>query len=271
MSDVPDDYEVHVWQIACDVGDAAIHVLVKAFDDPDDEDAEEVYEIQSAVLIDGGKDWDVGAKAIEDVINRINEDEDYSFADGRLFNDPYSQKKSLRFDSIVITHWDSDHYEGVLQLLDNGFIKTLNAVGPDPDRKRIYPSNLEDTAIFESNYAAHIPNWYCKYSDPNLAIAATTPEAMAPLHTYVNLAAAEAGAAGGSSELKAFGEDHCATTIYVPYSVHKGMAVKKRKRGKNAPLVLAPLKGADGHSGPFPGKSEVSPSSSPPGCWARRC
>jgi aromatic ring-opening dioxygenase LigB subunit len=51
-------------------------------------------------------------------------------ADNENLEGPYGRRdKSLRFDAIVITHWDSDHYEGVFGILQKGFEESLSLFG----------------------------------------------------------------------------------------------------------------------------------------------
>jgi hypothetical protein len=102
------EYAVHVYHINVDVGDCAIYLLLesghkKSFFDPPNKD----YLIVSAVFLDGGEDRLYGRQNIKDVIKRIEQAYTISpAADGRL-----------KFDSVIVSHWDSDHYKGVARLL----------------------------------------------------------------------------------------------------------------------------------------------------------
>ena len=99
-------WKVHTYHINIDVGDSAIHLLV---------DETPPATVHRAVLIDGGEDTDTVIQ-IEKVIKLI--EDSYRFdSNGQL----PSTTACLRFDSIVITHWDGDHYGGVLALLLRGY------------------------------------------------------------------------------------------------------------------------------------------------------
>ena len=207
---------IHTFQIAVPLGDSAIHLLVKGESAP--------YEIQSAVLIDGGRRGRKVVKKIKDVIQWIETGKQYTFASNAFFENPIENAAAnppitnLRFDSIVITHWDLDHYDGVLGLLTDGFDRTwtrLAELGTDA-RFQKAPS---------SYYAVQIPNWYCKYDRQNLTMNAWEQSTL-PTETALNTAA--------KSTHK--------TTIYVPYSISN---VKPGKEVKNKTTVYT------GRSGPF--------------------
>ncbi|KAG8533528.1 uncharacterized protein KY384_001268 [Bacidia gigantensis] len=92
-------WEVHSFQLNIDEGDCAVHLLVDEKQSPKN--------IDKAVLIDGGKAY--GAACILDfrtIMSRI--DSDYSQGTNDYFR---------TFDAIVISHWDSDHREGIVQVL----------------------------------------------------------------------------------------------------------------------------------------------------------
>jgi hypothetical protein len=166
-------WRVHTFQITVKVGDSSIHLLVDTAVNPP--------MIYSAVLIDGGRTTK-SLLSIVEIIGVINEPSRYQFADNRFFENPGLTTKSLRFDSIVITHWDVDHYEGVIKLLEEGF----KSMPTNPAR-----------------------NFFCKYDNSavvNVASgwtinqAVTTPAVVEALLTpAVN--------------------SICRTTIYAPYSV----------------------------------------------------
>jgi beta-lactamase superfamily II metal-dependent hydrolase len=102
MSDHEDNYGVDVHQINVGQGDSAIYILFKkGFPN---------RQIISTVLVDGGERQSEKRDVLDDgnirrTINHINK--------------VYNLKKNnlLRFDSIVVTHWDSDHICGVAWLI----------------------------------------------------------------------------------------------------------------------------------------------------------
>jgi hypothetical protein len=94
---MPVTLRVHVWHITVNTGDAAIHLLV-------DESATPQAEVKRAVLIDGGKT--TKAEELLAAIAKINAS--YQFDENANFDGVDKDGdvvRSLRFDSIVITHW----------------------------------------------------------------------------------------------------------------------------------------------------------------------
>jgi hypothetical protein len=91
------------------VGDSAIHLLV------DDATPPVVY---NAVLIDGGIDSPTVLEKIKDCIKWIERPSprNYTIRAGV----PGENPALLRFDSVVVTHWDEDHWGGVRQLIKDG-------------------------------------------------------------------------------------------------------------------------------------------------------
>ncbi|KAK0713177.1 hypothetical protein B0T26DRAFT_753316 [Lasiosphaeria miniovina] len=84
-----EDYEVESYFINVGVGDGAVHLLRKGGD------------TVGSVLMDGGRPTARG---------------DLKLAVGKLMKDDASLRRK-RFTSIVVTHWDGDHYGGLLALL----------------------------------------------------------------------------------------------------------------------------------------------------------
>ena len=98
------------------VGDSAIHLLVddSAAKDKSTNIAEWPI-IYKAILIDGGKT--TGKEAIKACIERIQSS--YTFA-------PTKAVGKLQFDSVIITHWDNDHWAGIKDLLQEDISNVLN-------------------------------------------------------------------------------------------------------------------------------------------------
>ncbi|KAM7183885.1 hypothetical protein V8F20_012446 [Naviculisporaceae sp. PSN 640] len=99
------EYWVQSYHFNVQAGDSAIHLLCT--NDSDDD-----MQILSAVLIDGGK----GKGSNKGLLKE--------FLELKEFED-------LKFDAVVVTHWDSDHYLGIYQLLEDDYI----ASGYDDDWK----------------------------------------------------------------------------------------------------------------------------------------
>ncbi|THC90018.1 hypothetical protein EYZ11_010520 [Aspergillus tanneri] len=99
-------YAVDSLHINVGAGDSAIHLLVE---NPDADKPK----VMRACLIDGGKPNKDPPQKIRDTIERIENEYD-------LFNHK-SDKGYMRFDSVVITHWDDDHFGGIDQLIQGDF------------------------------------------------------------------------------------------------------------------------------------------------------
>ncbi|KAF3098998.1 hypothetical protein TWF706_006583 [Orbilia oligospora] len=96
-------YRVHSFHLNINEGDSAIHVLAQHIVS-DSDSSEKISAIKSAVLVDGGRES--YADNIPQCWRMINSSLGYESAGA----DPY-------FDAIVITHWDGDHYRGVIQAI----------------------------------------------------------------------------------------------------------------------------------------------------------
>jgi hypothetical protein len=104
---------VHSYHINVDHGDSAIHLLVTNATP---------HQILSAVLIDGARP---GHEAdICRVIRHIRQSRQYDCSLQRNDDD----LQTMRFDSIVVTHWDIDHWGGIKALLENDLRAQLQAL-----------------------------------------------------------------------------------------------------------------------------------------------
>jgi hypothetical protein len=201
------NWRIHVWQITVPVGDCAIHLLVEEQNIQKDI-------VHRAVLIDGGKYEDSAVSTIIKIIYIINFT--YQFALDKNFEDPDNAKKrNLRFDSIVITHWDWDHYDGVLGILKKGFDISRSKFKAQLDSK--FSSTWDKTAL-----TIIIPNWFCKYKTVNIdstfGIWNDPPD-----KAFVTAQGAALTKLGGDNNL---------TTIYVPYSITKAKRTKSMRQRK---------------------------------------
>jgi hypothetical protein len=103
---MPPTYEVHVFHINVPLGDSAIYLLVDVGSKP--------FFVDAAVLLDGGQ-----VSAVDSIvrtINTINTNGVYIFDRAKP-----PVVKHLCFDSLVITHWDRDHCNGLVMLLEKDF------------------------------------------------------------------------------------------------------------------------------------------------------
>ena len=92
-------YRVDSYHIALQVvGDSAIHLLVQE-NQPSDT-------VAWAMLVDGGSG--AGHLQIQSTIQWIQNSGKYSIN---------NTTTPLRFDAVIISHWDSDHYDGVINLI----------------------------------------------------------------------------------------------------------------------------------------------------------
>ncbi|KAK6338566.1 hypothetical protein TWF730_002629 [Orbilia blumenaviensis] len=94
------DYRVHTFHLNINEGDSAIHILSEA----QESSSTTTHIIRSTVLMDGGRE--AYCDAIPKCVQMINESSYYRGGHGIKY-----------FDSIVITHWDGDHYQGVIRAL----------------------------------------------------------------------------------------------------------------------------------------------------------
>lgn len=101
------NWHVESFHINVGVGDCAIHLLIS------DKDT-----VRAAVLVDGGtahNNRQLNTLKLDDdsafrrMVTRINRD--YEFE--QIGGDP----EQLTFDSIVVSHWDEDHYGGLVKTL----------------------------------------------------------------------------------------------------------------------------------------------------------
>lgn len=95
------EWEVHSYQLNIDEGDSAVHLLVDGKTRP------EPKNIEKAVLVDGGKTY--GGECIMN-FRKILSRKGSGYQ--QLETKPFTN-----FDAIVITHWDSDHREGIVAAL----------------------------------------------------------------------------------------------------------------------------------------------------------
>jgi len=236
-------WEVHSWHISVPIGESAIHLLAERKVDRPSTVKPTPPTIHRAILIDGGKPHGAAASSIRDVIAVIQER--YQFADGVGFEDDAhyvkpttTPSKSLRFDAVVISHWDTDHYEGVFGLLEQGFEmcfekwkKTQLSFPPTLtwssvlSGKFILTSNgaLPATQLQNPPEAVIIPCWYLKYTKSGTSQG--TPAAPAAPEAWQALP----GNTGTSLEMTISGFERrsgfeTATRFYVAHPVKSSTA-----------------------------------------------
>lgn len=154
---------VDVYHLNIGTGDAAIYYLVQ-HPPPNLKIANPgiLPYIHRACLIDGGKA--AGATQILNFLLKVSERYQFSKSQGGRTNLLFPP-----FDAIVITHWDNDHYGGVLDLI-SGDVKAV--------WERSYPSPAwnEKTQTFAADpYEATRATWVTQYLSPYMKYNLTAP------------------------------------------------------------------------------------------------
>jgi glyoxylase-like metal-dependent hydrolase (beta-lactamase superfamily II) len=93
--------EIHVFHINVSEGDSTIYLHAHPTVGP-----KSGYSVEAAVLLDGGTQGPENVEKITDTIKWIEGEYGLKYA-----------SKVLKFDSIVLSHWDADHYGGVGEFL----------------------------------------------------------------------------------------------------------------------------------------------------------
>lgn len=105
-SDPPLGYEIHSFHINIGVGDNSIHLLV----DVSKTDIKLQGRIVQAILIDGEEGHREYVANISSTVDRVKLEYEFRAEDG---DEP-------KFDSIIVTRWDSGHCGGLIRLLQLG-------------------------------------------------------------------------------------------------------------------------------------------------------
>lgn len=96
------EWVVHSFHINVGAGDSAIHIRAKAsFTQPTP-----TYEYDRVVLIDGGDGNDAGCNRMQELLSGLP---------SLYTNKPVA--RMLPLDAIVVTHWDTDHWKGIQDLM----------------------------------------------------------------------------------------------------------------------------------------------------------
>lgn len=99
-------YEVHTYHLNIDTGDSAVYLLV-SFDG-------KVNTIHRSVLIDGGL-GNYGGTTITAFLAKLR----------RSKYKAKSNREVGKFDAIIITHWDADHYGGIGKLFEQDIRRSV--------------------------------------------------------------------------------------------------------------------------------------------------
>ncbi|KAK4040195.1 hypothetical protein C8A01DRAFT_35797 [Parachaetomium inaequale] len=122
-------YGVESFHINVQAGDSAAHLLVQfSGTTPAGNPVGDKPYVLSAVLIDGGDNAHEGPDRVWRFIQALRDR--YDFKSPPLSLNPEGLAK---FDSVVITHWDKDHYDGLAKVL---CLDARNTVTHNPDIKQ---------------------------------------------------------------------------------------------------------------------------------------
>ncbi|KJK85506.1 hypothetical protein H633G_10654 [Metarhizium anisopliae BRIP 53284] len=100
-------YRVDSFHVSVNQGDCAVHLLVQYGATPPKD------VVVAAILMDGG----VSIASTERPNMIVEEPPIYTTMDWINLNYSFGTETELKFDSIVVTHWDRDHVNGITQLL----------------------------------------------------------------------------------------------------------------------------------------------------------
>lgn len=114
-------WDVHSYHYSVGAGDAAIHLLVDA--------SVSQPRVQGAVLLDGGRA--VGFPILKEGIRRLS-------SQYNCGSDSAGRPLPLRFNSIVISHWDDDHCGGIIKLMLSDLQEKAGHGTPTKDLKSSY-------------------------------------------------------------------------------------------------------------------------------------
>ncbi|VUC24972.1 unnamed protein product [Clonostachys rosea] len=183
-------YSIDSFHINIGTGDSAIHLLVKNPDkdspilaDPPPANAPTILR---ATLIDGGKQRAKPRKgATSSPVASANAPENIKAAIKEIkqryvMGERGSDKKEddyMRFDSIVVSHWDSDHYGGIVSLIQHDFedqLKRIATTGPARKteleskscRYFLYANPADKTIVNGLRTTFYAPYWNKTYKDP---------------------------------------------------------------------------------------------------------
>ncbi|KAF2273527.1 uncharacterized protein EI97DRAFT_435947 [Westerdykella ornata] len=108
-------FDVHSYHLNVGAGDSAIHLLVETTSSA----AGDVWTVNRAVLVDGGRG--IGFPALVSAIDQL--------PTWYTITTTFGGHPQLQFDSIVVTHWDDDHYTGIERLLSSDLQDQWKAAG----------------------------------------------------------------------------------------------------------------------------------------------
>ncbi|KAK6510291.1 hypothetical protein TWF481_005008 [Arthrobotrys musiformis] len=156
------DYRVHTFHLNINEGDSAIHILAERAD------VTGKRTIKRAVLVDGGRE--AYSSTISECWTMIRKGLGYG---GTGADHPC-------FDAIVITHWDGDHYRGVIRAIEMDAIKqSLDYINAN---KITISSNKQLQTLFDNGA---VKSTFLRYNtdDPSTNIYYPTTNIYLPYFT----------------------------------------------------------------------------------------
>ncbi|KAK5988132.1 hypothetical protein PT974_12272 [Cladobotryum mycophilum] len=154
-------YSVHTYQININVGDAAIHILASQTNanrlrpnGPIDR------KVHRAVLIDGGtsvKPAGERPNAHPNIYSTILDIESKFECQGPNRGGRQGNRPLLQFDGFIVTHWDSDHCDGLMHFLLEDILTQL----PEPNRgdMRLKRARYDENNNYEPLSWLYAPSW----------------------------------------------------------------------------------------------------------------
>jgi len=158
---------VNSYHININVGDSAIHIL---YSRPANDLGTKT--VESAVLIDGGKDGSGGwkpesltsASPNKNIYSTIKDIEDEMVCqDTRGGGGWLGNRRRLQFNAIVVTHWDADHSDGLMGFLRDDILTEYGTGNyPDPGKTRLRCAIYKDNQPQTIFYAPYWRDYYAE-------------------------------------------------------------------------------------------------------------
>lgn len=162
-------YSVDSLHINIAAGDSAIHLLIQTTGTKPDGSGNPVDPLKpwvvSAILIDGGDSSHGTPFNVQKLIQQLPGSYEFSSAATALF--PAGRTV---FDSVILTHWDKDHYRGLAKILNYDVVNTVTLaasanVSITADDIQISFFKYNGAGQTDPQTVFYCPNWLCLGSD----------------------------------------------------------------------------------------------------------
>lgn len=137
-------YEFHSFHLNIGTGDGSIHLLATVSGDSTVKPG-----VEQAILVDGGEKPKEALPCIKETIELIE----------RMYTLPAGDT-CLKFKRILVTHWDADHYYGLVAFLRQGFQDALEAASDKSDLNKIQLPFLYYESDGTPATVLHAPYWF---------------------------------------------------------------------------------------------------------------